>query len=50
MGTLKMARKLTSKEFYSLISLVRLGISMGSFDENYETYQNFFTRWEQPQL
>ena len=37
MGTLKMARKLTSKEFYSLISLVRLGISMGSFDENYET-------------
>ena len=37
MGTLKMARKLTSNEFYSLISLVRLGISMGSFDENYET-------------
>mgnify|MGYP000177431692 FL=1 len=37
MGTLKMARKLTSKEFYSLVSLVRLGISMGSFDENYET-------------
>ena len=37
MGTLKMARKLTSKEFYSLISLVRLGISMGSFDEKYET-------------
>ena len=37
MGTLKMARKLTAKEFYSLISLVRLGISMGSFDEKYET-------------
>ena len=34
---LKMARKLTAKEFYSLISLVRLGISMGSFDEKYET-------------
>ncbi len=37
MGTLKMARKLTAKEFYSLISLVRLGISMGSFNEKYET-------------
>ena len=37
MGTLKMARKLTAKEFYNLISLVRLGISMGSFDEKYET-------------
>jgi protein arginine kinase len=36
MGTLKMARKLSTKEFYSLISLVRLGISMGSFEEKYE--------------
>lgn len=36
MGTLKMARKLSTQEFYSLISLVRLGISMGSFDEQYE--------------
>jgi protein-arginine kinase len=33
-GTLKMARKLSSKEFYSLISLARLGISMGIFDNN----------------
>lgn len=36
MGTLKMARKLSVKEWYSLISLVRLGISTGSFDEKYE--------------
>ncbi|MCC8073320.1 MAG: ATP--guanido phosphotransferase [Clostridiales bacterium] len=36
MGTLKMARKLSTDEFYSLMSLVRLGISMGSFDESYE--------------
>lgn len=36
MGTLKMARKLSTDEFYSLISLVRLGVSMGSFDETYE--------------
>lgn len=48
MGTLKMARKLTAKEFYSLISLVRLGISMGSFDENTKQFQDFFTMWEQP--
>lgn len=31
MGTLKMARQLSSKEFYSLISLVRLGIAMNIF-------------------
>lgn len=37
MGTLKMARRLSVKEFYSLISLARLGISIGSFDESYET-------------
>ncbi|MGN0522516.1 MAG: ATP--guanido phosphotransferase [Eubacterium sp.] len=40
MGTLKMARKLKPQEFYSLISLVRLGISMGSFDEKYEKIGN----------
>ncbi len=36
MGTLKMARKLSAEEWYSLISVVRLGISAGSFDEEYE--------------
>lgn len=36
MGTLKMARKLSTKEFYSLISLARLGVSLGSFDASYE--------------
>lgn len=36
MGTLKMARKLKPQEFYSLISFVRLGISMGSFEQGYE--------------
>lgn len=36
MGTLKMARKLTVKEFYKFISLVRMGISAGSFEEKYE--------------
>lgn len=40
MGTLKMARKLNTKEFYELISLVRLGISTGSFDEDYEKIGN----------
>ncbi|MDD6728457.1 MAG: ATP--guanido phosphotransferase [Eubacteriales bacterium] len=40
MGTLKMARKLSTKEFYDLISLVRLGVSMGSFDESYENIGN----------
>lgn len=40
MGTLKMARKLSTNEFYSLISLVRLGISMGSFDTDYEKIGN----------
>lgn len=34
MGTLKMARKLSVKEFYSLISLARLGIAMNIFDNN----------------
>lgn len=34
MGTLKMARQLDSREFYSLISLVRLGIAMDIFDNN----------------
>lgn len=33
MGTLKMARQLNTKEFYSLISLVRLGIAMGLFED-----------------
>lgn len=36
MGTLKMARRLSAKEFYSLVSLARLGISMGSFETPYE--------------
>lgn len=36
LGTLKMARLLSTKEFYSLISLARLGISVGSFNEEYE--------------
>lgn len=41
MGTLKMARKLSAKEFYSLISLARLGISMNIFDNNEKgTYEN----------
>lgn len=40
MGTLKMARKLSTKEFYNMISLVRLGISMGSFDTDYEKIGN----------
>lgn len=40
MGTLKMARQLDSKEFYSLISLARLGIAMNVFDNNdYEQYK-----------
>ncbi len=40
MGTLKMARQLDSKEFYSLISLARLGIAMNIFDNNdYEQYE-----------
>lgn len=34
MGTLKMARRLTAKEFYSLISLARLGIAMNIFGNN----------------
>lgn len=41
MGTLKMARQLSSKEFYSLISLARLGIAMNVFDNNEnEGYEN----------
>lgn len=40
MGTLKMARKLTTKEFYNFISLVRMGISVGSFEEKYEKIGN----------
>lgn len=41
MGTLKMARQLSSKEFYSLISLARLGIAMKIFDNNEkESYEN----------
>lgn len=40
MGTLKMARKLSTKEFYRLISFARLGVSMGSFDETYENIGN----------
>lgn len=35
-GTLKMARKLSTKEFLELISLARLGVSMNSFDISYE--------------
>lgn len=34
MGTLKMARQLSAEEFYNLISLARLGISMNIFDNN----------------
>lgn len=40
MGTLKMARKLTTKEFLELISLARLGVSMNSFDISYEKIGN----------
>lgn len=40
MGTLKMARKLSTKEFMELISLARLGISMNSFDISYEKIGN----------
>lgn len=41
MGTLKMARQLSAKEFYSLISLARLGIAMKVFDNNEsEAYEN----------
>lgn len=40
MGTLKMARKLTVKEFLELISLARLGVSMNSFDISYESIGN----------
>lgn len=40
MGTLKMARKLSTEEFYSLISLVRLGVCMGLFDVDYEKIGN----------
>lgn len=40
MGTLKMARKLTTKEFLDLISLARLGVSMNSFDISYENIGN----------
>jgi protein arginine kinase len=36
MGTLKMARRLSTGEFYELISLVRMGVAMGSFDISYE--------------
>lgn len=35
-GTLKMARKLSTKEFLDMISLARLGVSMNSFDISYE--------------
>lgn len=35
MGTLKMARKLKMSEFLELISLVRLGIGVGSFELSY---------------
>ncbi|MCM1115903.1 MAG: hypothetical protein NC397_10470 [Clostridium sp.] len=34
MGTLKMARQLNVKEFYSLISFARLGIALSLFDNN----------------
>lgn len=34
MGTLKMARQLSTEEFYSLLSLARLGIAMHIFDNN----------------
>lgn len=40
MGTLKMARKLTVSEFFELISLARLGVSMNSFDICYENIGN----------
>ncbi|MGN1202745.1 MAG: hypothetical protein ACI4RF_05565, partial [Eubacterium sp.] len=40
MGTLKMARKLSTKEFLDLISLARLGVSMNSFDIGYEKIGN----------
>ncbi len=40
MGTLKMARKLSTKEFLDLISLARLGISMNTFDISYENIGN----------
>ncbi|MGN0533124.1 MAG: hypothetical protein ACI4IK_02085 [Eubacterium sp.] len=33
-GTLKMARKLSAKELCSLLSVIRLGISQGAFDDN----------------
>ena len=33
-GTLKMARKLSAKELCSLLSVIRLGISQGDFDDN----------------
>ena len=36
MGILKYARKINSKEFMNLISLVRLGVSQGLFDIKYE--------------
>lgn len=36
MGTLKMARKLNTKEFLDMISLARLGVSMNAFDISYE--------------
>lgn len=36
LGTLKMARKLTTKEFYQLISLARLGVEFEDFDLTYE--------------
>ena len=39
MGTLKMARQLNTKEFYSLISLARLGIAMGVFGDNEGGYE-----------
>lgn len=35
-GTLKMARKLSTREFLDMISLARLGVSMNSFDISYE--------------
>lgn len=36
LGTLKMARKLTTKEFFELISLARLGVELDDFDLTYE--------------
>lgn len=35
-GTLKMARKLSTGEFLEMISLARLGVAMSSFDISYE--------------